>query len=280
MGTKNVLIAWAVVGIGCGGSLGDSSASLEVVAIGHTSTGGSSTSGESGGTSTGGASGADAGLPCCNGYPHDTNGSSTGGQNPSGDCTCDGACQTVCGSGTPLVLSLLHAPVEFTEASGYFDLSGASEPRQTDWVAPSTPWLCLDRDGNGRIDDGSELFGSMTRLSNGRRATNGFEALRELDGDGDGFLTPADAAWGDLLVWSDRNQDRVSQADELISLSATPILAIELAYHSAPRCDARGNCEVERARVYYVGANQTAAGALVDVHLPSRLPGALARRAR
>ena len=69
-----------------------------------------------------------------------------------------------------------------------------------DWVGAETPWLALDRNGNGLIDDGRELFGSMTELPDGRRAPNGFAALAALDDDGDGRITARDAAFARLLV--------------------------------------------------------------------------------
>ena len=57
---------------------------------------------------------------------------------------------------TPLVLSFDGAPVEYLTDDGHaFDLS-ATTSQVTDWPTARTPWLALDRDGNGSIDDGSE----------------------------------------------------------------------------------------------------------------------------
>ncbi len=124
------------------------------------------------------------------------------------------------GSGTPLVLSFDGGPVRFTHASGSFDLMGEQASFDSDWVSRATPWLALDRNGNGAIDDGRELFGSMTVLASGTRAINGFIALAELDDDGDGRITPADAAFSRLLLWSDADQDRRSRSSELRCRSA------------------------------------------------------------
>jgi hypothetical protein len=187
------------------------------------------------------------------------------------DCSLPASDSTPPSSGsTPLVLSFDRAPVDFAASaqSFGFDLTGTMSVT-TDWPTSKTPWLALDRDGNGRIDDGSELFGSATVLSNGGRASNGFIALRELDDNGDGQITPADAAFPRLLLWSDRDGDRASTARELASASTVKLLSIELGYStSAPRCDARGNCEIERATFRFVddtGAART--GEVVDVHL-------------
>jgi hypothetical protein len=163
--------------------------------------------------------------------------------------------------------------VEFTASADSFgfDLTGTMSVA-TDWPTAKTPWLALDRDGNGRIDNGGELFGSATVLSNGKRPSNGFIALRELDDNGDGQLTPADAAFPRLLLWSDRDDDRTSTAGELASASSLKLLSIDLGYTAAaPRCDARGNCEIERATFRYVddtGAART--GDVIDVHLKSQ----------
>jgi hypothetical protein len=172
---------------------------------------------------------------------------------------------------TPLVLSFDGAPVEYlADREHAFDLHGdASEV--TDWPTARTPWLALDRDGDGRIADGSELFGSMTVLSGGERATNGFAALRELDTNGDGRITPDDPGFSRLLVWSDRDGDRRSTPDELAPASTFELLSIDLDYVVDPRCDGRGNCEVERASFRFrdaAGVERT--GAVIDVHLAAQ----------
>jgi hypothetical protein len=172
---------------------------------------------------------------------------------------------------TPLVISFDDAPVAYhTDPSHGFQLS-ASRPTPTDWPTARTPWLALDRNGNGSIDDGSELFGSMTLLEDGRRAVNGFEALRALDADGDGFITERDPAFAELVLWSDRDGDRRTGEGELAPLAQAGIVSIDLRYVSDPRCDGRGNCEVERAPLVYrdaAGALRT--GAIVDVHLAAQ----------
>ncbi len=171
---------------------------------------------------------------------------------------------------TPLVLSLDERPVVFTRARGEFDLSGRDASYDTDWVSAATPWLALDLDGDGRIGDGRELFGSMTVLPSGARAHDGFEALRALDDDGDGAITPSDAAFARLVLWSDADQDRRSAPDELVTLRDAGVLAIRLDDSVVPRCSG-GDCEVERARVTYRddrGIERE--GAVIDVHLARR----------
>jgi hypothetical protein len=172
---------------------------------------------------------------------------------------------------TPLVISFEDAPVEVrADPSHSFQLSSAG-PTPTDWPTAKTPWLALDRNGNGSIDDGSELFGSMTLLGDGQRAAQGFEALLALDFDGDGLITERDPAFADLVLWSDRDGDRRSGAGELVPVSQAGIVSIDLRYVSDPRCDGRGNCEVERAAVVYRdGSGVLRTGAVVDIHLAVR----------
>jgi hypothetical protein len=224
------------------------------------------------GTTTGGTPGTTSGgsLPCCYyGGTTTSSGTSTSGGG-GGDCTCDGYCQSSC-AGTPLCLSFDSTPVRFVDVPGRFALADG-DSAHTDWISPETPWLVLDRDGDGRIDDGRELFGSMTRLPDGRTAANGFEALRVLDTNHDGRITPADAWWSRLRLWSDTNQDRRSQTAELRRLSSRGIEALELNFAIAPRCDERGNCEVERAAFWYRADGVLRRGRIVDVHLAGHSP--------
>jgi hypothetical protein len=172
---------------------------------------------------------------------------------------------------TPLVLSFDQAPVRFTRAPGSFDVHGAGVCMATEWVDARTPWLVLDRDGNGQIDDGSELFGSMTLLPGGGRASQGFEALAPLDTDGDRWITPRDRDWSRLALWRDQNQDRRSQASEIRSLDEEGVLAIELDFRVITRCTPGSGCEVERARIRWQDpSGKEQYGAVVDVHLADR----------
>lgn len=168
--------------------------------------------------------------------------------------------------GTPLVLAFDDEPVTFTAAEGAFDLAGRDTLARTDWVGSETPWLVLDRNANGRIDDGTELFGSMTRLPGGERAEHGFLALAPLDTDRDGWLTASDPAFAELALWHDRDQDRLSSADELTP-AAESVIALSLDYRDVPRCR-DGNCERERAELVYRDRDgNERRGSVVDVYL-------------
>ncbi len=170
------------------------------------------------------------------------------------------------GCNTPLVLSFDNQPVEFTQPAGSFDLVGVGLSLGHDWVSAATPWLVLDRNVNGTVDDGSELFGSMTRLVSGERATHGFAALAELDHNGDAAITPDDPGFSGLLLWRDLDQNRQSTPNELAPLSQSGVRELSLRYARAPRCTATA-CEVERAGFQFVdqlGHEQH--GTMIDVH--------------
>jgi hypothetical protein len=131
-----------------------------------------------------------------------------------------------------------------------------------DGVADTIAWtvqggddafLVLDRNGNGTIDDGQELFGNATRLVSGHPAGNGYVALREYDspsagGNGDLAVDAADAVWNRLQVWTDTNHDAVSQPTELRSLAAAGVHRVETRYGELRRTDRYGNVFRFKAR--------------------------------
>jgi len=166
----------------------------------------------------------------------------------------------------PLVLVWGDDAVEMQPTSGAqpFALGGAT-CGSPDWPSAATPWLVLDVDGNGSIDGGHELFGTATRLADGARAANGFAALAQLDTNHDGRIDAGDAQWDALRLWRDADGNRSSSPHELTPLAASGITALPLQYHSDPRCDARDNCEIERAAV-----DADTKVTLVDIHLRCR----------
>ncbi|HEX8405061.1 MAG TPA: hypothetical protein VF670_10620, partial [Duganella sp.] len=93
--------------------------------------------------------------------------------------------------------------------------------------------LALDRNGDGVINDGGELFGSATTLADGSKAADGYAALAALDSNGDGKVSGADDAFGALRVWVDGNSDGVSQAAELKTLEQLGIASIATGANNA-----------------------------------------------
>lgn len=161
------------------------------------------------------------------------------------------------GCNTPLVVAFDGQPIEFLENARPFAFR-PGEPVATDWPTAATPWIALDRDGDGAITSGLELFGDAGG------AKNGFEALAALDDNRDGVIDRADPAFAKLLLWADANGDRASSPAELSPLAET-VTSIPLAHVIDTRCT-RGNCEGERGTVHWRGGT----GAVVDVYLRAR----------
>lgn len=181
-----------------------------------------------------------------------------------------GSCWEDVGGETPLVLVLPGVELAFEPAgTAAFDIAASDDAAclSHDWPTAQTPWLAIDLDGNGSIDDGRELFGSGTMLRSHRRAEHGFAALAELDADGDGIITPADPRFGELLLWADHDGDRRSNHSEHTSLAAAGVLGIPVAFHRQTGCDARGNCGIERTAVAVASGEATVVAEVVDVHL-------------
>lgn len=102
------------------------------------------------------------------------------------------------------------------------DRDGVAE--RLGWVGADDAMLALDRNGDGSIQLATEL----SFLSDKPGATTQLDGLGAFDENADGVLTEADSAFGKLLLWQDRNQDGVSQADELVSLRAAGFTSLAL----------------------------------------------------
>lgn len=161
----------------------------------------------------------------CTGVPPVCDPSGWGGDPPP--CGEGGPC-------SPLVLDMNGDGIPTTTAADgvAFDISGDGLPDRTAWTLAGAEdaFLYYDFNRNGVIDGGQELFGEVTRLRNGRYASNGFDALAEYDNDRDGAISPHDAVWGILRLWVDRNHDGLMTADENYSLGQRNISRIDLEY--------------------------------------------------
>ena len=139
----------------------------------------------------------------------------------------------------PLVLDLDGDGLEITPLSRgvQFDGNGDTIRTNTSWADADDGLLALDRNGNGVIDSGRELFGDETLLADGKKAAHGFAALAELDvggaanatgGAGDGVFDAKDAQYTNVRIWRDLNQDGISQANELQTLAEAGIASVKL----------------------------------------------------
>ena len=162
---------------------------------------------------------------------------------------------------SPIILDLNNNGVETTgvKQGAYFDHANDGFAEQTGWVGANDGLLVLDLNGNGKIDNGSELFGSETLLANGTKAANGFEALKALDSNGDNQINTDDVAFSNLKIWIDSNGDGFSRASELLSLTEAGITAISTAYANSDVVDANGNSHRQLGTYTRADGSQAAA---------------------
>ncbi|MDE6387823.1 MAG: hypothetical protein K2L82_08480, partial [Lachnospiraceae bacterium] len=130
----------------------------------------------------------------------------------------------------PLVIDLDGDGFELLSVKDgvYFDEDARGLVEKTEWVAADDALLAIDLNGDGIINDGSELFGTSTTLADGSKAKSGFEALAQYDLNGDGVIDENDEVFDQLKVWQDKNSDGISQEDELYSLGDLGIDNISL----------------------------------------------------
>lgn len=183
--------------------------------------------------------------PCMPGYVE------TCDEPPGPQDTC-GCCLDPC----PIVIDRSRDGVRLSSADEgvLLDINGLGTTLWLGWpTSADDAWLALDRNGNGAIDDGSELFGNTRNLSSGMNAANGYEVLAELDENRDGRIDASDSAFGALLLWGDANRNGVSEPTELVSLPDAGIRELSLDYRRLDRRDRWGNRYRYRARVEGAG---------------------------
>lgn len=129
----------------------------------------------------------------------------------------------------PLVLDLDGDGIETlginADTHVVFDHDNNGVKTGTGWISADDGLLVLDRNGNGTIDSGRELFGNQT-LVNGQTAEDGYAALSAEDTNADGVFDANDANFKNVRVWQDANSDGISQEGELHTLAELGIASI------------------------------------------------------
>jgi protocatechuate 3,4-dioxygenase beta subunit len=152
---------------------------------------------------------------------------------------------------TPIAIDLngdgIHT-IAREDMTGSFDLLGTGKAIQSGWLSKNDGFLAIDSNGNGQIDDISELFGGASKGS-------GFAKLASYDSNADGVVNAADTLFASLRIWQDANSNGKTDAGELLTLSQAGVASLKVAYTELPFLDANNNLHLERSSVTLANGN-------------------------
>jgi hypothetical protein len=154
-----------------------------------------------------------------------------------------------CSYQSPILVSLgSQSQLKLTDPSNGvdFDLRNTGTPQRISWTQAGEPvgWLALDLNGDGIINNGTELFGDVSAQADPLfpdEKRNGYRALRLYDVTNDGLIRSEDAVWSSLRLWVDANHNGFSEPSELLTLEQVEIVELDLRYRTMGRKDRFGN---------------------------------------
>jgi hypothetical protein len=174
-------------------------------------------------------------------------------------CPPDTVCvDGLCSYATPILIDVDGDGFNMTNKAGgvEFDFDGNGERQRLPWTAADSDdaWLVMDRNHNGQIDSGREMFGNVSPQPKVTEDKNGFISLAEFDkfklgGNGDGVISDRDYFFRSLRLWTDANHNGISEANELRTLDQMRVDVVELDYKVSSRSDRNGNLFRYRAKV-------------------------------
>jgi hypothetical protein len=141
---------------------------------------------------------------------------------------------------TPLVLDLDGDGVSLIyrdKSRVRFDMNGDGALDKSGWISRRDGFLVVDRNGNGLIDDGSEL----SLLAEDPTARSSLDALATFDSNSDRVVDANDARFGELRIWIDANGNGVTDTGELKTLAEAGIAAVSLDAHFVTSSAKLGN---------------------------------------